>query len=644
MDPLSVAASVAGLLTAAASISKALAPYVAAARGTPQIALQVKAEIQEASIFLATPQSLTSDIASVPTQQTALIQVDQLVAILTNGVFVFSDLEECVGTLPQPDASPMPALRHRLQWLRKENDLRSILARLQGFKSSVSLILAILQSNSLLQAEQCRTELSNNVSLLLRSAQDLSRRLMNLESAFDSQSTLTTRPDIIHEADDEGTSTAPDLATYQVSGRENNSTDSEPGPWTSGFEFEDDLKVSRPYRRAQNDTMDVSRRSSIALSHALSALTGISLSDISTLSIIALPVYSDEISNSHHYKFTSQELEPTDEPISKPRFATGSLLRECLEVQMQLSQFPFFANLFEAASTEERHNRNHPFHLLQSVFRKGYPLLALAHALRDEGDPVLLDPKERATQAAEALSTFSLSPDFTTDTLPTTGDVTGTQSVGFLKVLDVIKKWIALKLQPLDTFAVDITFNRKMKRWHQQTSFDSMGDELIEQSIDNFRQLQELAIIEDETAARRLNEITPTDIIFNERATDILDGEWLLSRVVDEVNRAVKQEELNDVLADLKTNVLDWKNHNVHAFGALLFYDMDVICTKPDQRPKSHRMYIFTAIILFVREKKTTGSRHPSFRRDRGVRLSLKGSLFFRTSYRSIRSLIRAIV
>ena len=328
-DPLSVAASVAGLLTAAAAICKVLAPYASAVRDTPQIALQVRAEIEEASIFLGTLQGLASNLVTLPTQRTLLIQVDHVMAILTNGVLVFSDLEACVGDLPTPDVSSTSPFRRRLQWTRKESDLKPILSRLQGFKASVSMILGILQSNSLLRAEQWQTELSSSVADLLTNNQDLSRRLMSLEAAFDdAQSCITIRPDAarIQEINDTGTMAPSVTAAEERRDDEEESPDtgeSDP-PWISSFEFEDDLNLSMPYRRAKRDVIDASPRNSLAFSDACwSMVSGISLGKISTLAVICLPLYAEEISNSQHYQFTGQI-----EPVLEHRGALASMQLE----------------------------------------------------------------------------------------------------------------------------------------------------------------------------------------------------------------------------------------------------------------------------------------------------------------------------
>ena len=149
MDPLSVAASIAGLLSAAGAVTKALAPYIAAARETPKLAVQVNSEIQGITIILSALQGLAQNLGSVPVQRAALIQVDHVVAVLTDGVLIFSDLEDAVRALnPFGDFSvsiTRLGLRSRLQWARKESEITSLLARLQGFKSSASLILDIFQ-------------------------------------------------------------------------------------------------------------------------------------------------------------------------------------------------------------------------------------------------------------------------------------------------------------------------------------------------------------------------------------------------------------------------------------------------------------------------------------------------------------------
>lgn len=67
------------------------------------------------------------------------------------------------------------------------------------------------------------------------------------------------------------------------------------------------LKASRPYRRAPDwDRDDITFRSSVLNVHAMSLfskLSSLSLGEVSTVSIIALPLFCDDISNHQHYTF-----------------------------------------------------------------------------------------------------------------------------------------------------------------------------------------------------------------------------------------------------------------------------------------------------------------------------------------------------
>jgi cell division control protein 24 len=144
-DPLSIAASLAGLLSITIELGKIFGPYVSAAKDTPQIALRVYSEIQSTQAILAGLQKLTGNLASTNIQHAALISVNQLVAILTDGVLIFSELEDLIQSLiPQGGAGQRLPLLVRLQWVREEGTLNSLLTRLQAFKSSMNLMLVIL--------------------------------------------------------------------------------------------------------------------------------------------------------------------------------------------------------------------------------------------------------------------------------------------------------------------------------------------------------------------------------------------------------------------------------------------------------------------------------------------------------------------
>lgn len=78
------------------------------------------------------------------------------------------------------------------------------------------------------------------------------------------------------------------------------------------FGFEPDLEGSWVYRKVRKSTSDVSYRSSIALSHAWTALSEISLSDISAISVVALPISSNDLLNGHYYQMSNFEQLPNN--------------------------------------------------------------------------------------------------------------------------------------------------------------------------------------------------------------------------------------------------------------------------------------------------------------------------------------------
>ena len=150
MDPLSVAAAVAGIVKAAQEIIKLLSPYASASQRTPPIASHVRDEVDSTRTVLIGLQALVQNRSSG-----RLINVEQVVAILTSGVLLFAELEGAVRGLVSPSeersgrwfslAQDNLPLRARMYWARRKDTLEPLLVRLQGFKVSVTVVLSLLQ-------------------------------------------------------------------------------------------------------------------------------------------------------------------------------------------------------------------------------------------------------------------------------------------------------------------------------------------------------------------------------------------------------------------------------------------------------------------------------------------------------------------
>jgi hypothetical protein len=146
--------------------------------------------------------------------------------------------------------------------------------------------------------------LHNLISQLLESNQEISRRLHNLEASQDSQSILTNcfRNGNTHEGVDITeaiTEADPDKRDSRTSSRFSNNFQAT----AFHYSFEIDLNTSRVYRRTEPYESDVSFTSSNVRTHAWSIFSGMSLSEISVVSALALPLYAYDIPNNEWYNF-----------------------------------------------------------------------------------------------------------------------------------------------------------------------------------------------------------------------------------------------------------------------------------------------------------------------------------------------------
>lgn len=101
-DPLSIAASCVGILTAAAHISSLLIKFTSTAKHAPeqsQAAQAVLTEVGDISGILSQLQSFQLRANSIVSSKNALLQVDQVVSIISGRVLTFLGLPELLNGL-----------------------------------------------------------------------------------------------------------------------------------------------------------------------------------------------------------------------------------------------------------------------------------------------------------------------------------------------------------------------------------------------------------------------------------------------------------------------------------------------------------------------------------------------------------------
>ena len=141
MDPLSIAASVVGLLGATVQVSTVLNNFFRDLKDVPNVAHKVLQEVSDISTCLAQLQAFLNGTRVGSRSRTALIMVEQVVVTLTSCVMIFSELEQTLKSLS--DDMPMQFSK-RIAWFRKEPKLETLCQRLNSSKISLNLLLTTL--------------------------------------------------------------------------------------------------------------------------------------------------------------------------------------------------------------------------------------------------------------------------------------------------------------------------------------------------------------------------------------------------------------------------------------------------------------------------------------------------------------------
>jgi hypothetical protein len=144
MDPLSITASIAGLLGISGKIYSILSEFVSNVKDAPRSVQTAMFAVEEMRLALISVEKLILDVPSVPRKRKALVEVDHLVITLTESVITFSDLEALVSPFVTDSVIDTSAWK-RLKWAWKEEKVSLSIQRLESHKSSIIMMLSILQ-------------------------------------------------------------------------------------------------------------------------------------------------------------------------------------------------------------------------------------------------------------------------------------------------------------------------------------------------------------------------------------------------------------------------------------------------------------------------------------------------------------------
>lgn len=141
MDPLSLTATLVGLIAAAQQGYSLLTSFVGGVKSAPDSARSTLREVSDIYLCLKQLKDFLMEGRVAPRSQMCSIMVEQVVVVLTNLALLFSELQEVIDDL----GSEQPVrIIDRIKWLSKEGDISKLLLRLQASKASLTLMVTTL--------------------------------------------------------------------------------------------------------------------------------------------------------------------------------------------------------------------------------------------------------------------------------------------------------------------------------------------------------------------------------------------------------------------------------------------------------------------------------------------------------------------
>ncbi|KAL8933027.1 MAG: hypothetical protein Q9216_006556 [Gyalolechia sp. 2 TL-2023] len=278
MDPLSIAASIVGLCVAAVQVNSLLKSFIDTSKSAPASARHVLTEVTGIYVCLNQVEAFLSGRRQSPSSRKSLVMIEKVIIVFTDCVSLFSELEQILESVKTGGSM---RVIDRVKWASKEKAILRLLARLQASKTSLTMIFGILTCASMEDAETTTRSLNAAVQQLLKSNMNMSRRLKNIERMHPALN-LSACPSFTMS-----------ICERDASRLRDRSQSSEPA-------FEKELETSPVYKRTAFNRLRASRDSSNATSGP-SFLSGLSLSDVSNATAMALPIALTELWNHHRY-------------------------------------------------------------------------------------------------------------------------------------------------------------------------------------------------------------------------------------------------------------------------------------------------------------------------------------------------------
>ncbi|KAF4811511.1 Cell division control protein 42 [Colletotrichum siamense] len=250
-DPLSIAASIAGLLAAAGKVYTVVSGFIDSTANAPQSAAATLEAVGEIKLALSSVQSMIESLHHLSASRKGLIQLEHLAIIITNAVFTLSKLESLV--------------------CQKDGFRHSNAEALRCYDEMLVKMEQVLEQNRTLGQHLQLMEDRGPLDVRSVKFMDDAMSIMSSRRSLRSMTSLPfsrARP-------------SSSLSSRQVE--------------FARWDFEIALQRSRVYSRSHSNQCDVSYTTSTAPTNAWSMLSGLSLNDISVVSAFRLPITLNDV-------------------------------------------------------------------------------------------------------------------------------------------------------------------------------------------------------------------------------------------------------------------------------------------------------------------------------------------------------------
>jgi hypothetical protein len=144
MDLPNISTTIDSLLPWTERLSSVLHKFLSNVKHAPRSVQLALDALKDMGVALSSIQRLFSNLLVLRPRRKAMVELEHLAIIITQAVKTFSDLDSLLA----PAFCSMPPIAtawERLQWAWKEDSVSRVLQQLERHKSSLSLMLSIIQ-------------------------------------------------------------------------------------------------------------------------------------------------------------------------------------------------------------------------------------------------------------------------------------------------------------------------------------------------------------------------------------------------------------------------------------------------------------------------------------------------------------------